>query len=256
MSEAGLVQRTIWILRAVAANPEGMGLSEVARAAEIPKATCYRVLSVLERERWLDLDPVTKRYRVSFGLLSIVGGLLDQGGAHTQMQAILRDLAERTQETSGLDVLMPPHVMVVSQVTGPKVIGQTYRPVPRTLSVWRTSTGKALLSSLTPEQVRADFGDDFAENRPAHLPDLGVFLEELAEVRERGYAVAYDEMEEGAAAVAATVRTRHTEPYAVWIGGPTFRITRERIPEIAAHVREAAGQLERVLEVTGAVIHR
>ena len=68
-SEAGLVRRTIWLLRAVAAHPEGVGLSEVAREAGIPKATCYRVLTVLERESWLTLDPITRRYRVSLGLV-------------------------------------------------------------------------------------------------------------------------------------------------------------------------------------------
>ncbi|CAM5742323.1 hypothetical protein SHIRM173S_00174 [Streptomyces hirsutus] len=39
-SEAGLVRRTIWLLRTVAAHPDGVGLSEIARESGIPKATC------------------------------------------------------------------------------------------------------------------------------------------------------------------------------------------------------------------------
>lgn len=254
MSEAGLVKRTIWILRAVSSSPDGMGLSDVARAAGIPKATCYRVLSVLEREGWLLLDPHSKRYRVSLGLLSVVGGLLDADGAYGHLRQILRELAEEAQETAGLDMLLAPNVMVVAQVPGPLLIGQTPGPVPRTLSVWRTSTGKALLAGLEPDEVVHEFGADFAASPPNGFVSVEEFLASLENVRRDGYSSAYDEMEHGAAAVAAPVRIRDATPYAVWIGGPTYRVTQERIPELAEVVRKAAARLEQVLSITGMVI--
>ncbi|GAA2439314.1 hypothetical protein GCM10010191_63310 [Actinomadura vinacea] len=253
MSEAGLVQRTIWILRAVASRPDGMGLSEVARASGIPKATCYRVLSVLEQERWLLLDSHTKRYRVSLGLLSVVGGLLDTDGAYAGMRQILTELAEQTQETAGLDVLLTPHVMVVAQVPGPRLIGQAMRPVPRTQPVWRTATGKALLSHMGRAEVLRDFAEDFAADPPEGATTLDAFLDGLVPAREQGYAYAFDELEKGAASVAAIVPVRHSAPYGVWIGGPTFRITQERIPELAEAVRAAARSLEEILNISGVV---
>jgi IclR family acetate operon transcriptional repressor len=248
--EAGLVRRTISLLRAVAAHPEGVGLSEVAREAGIPKATCYRVLTVLERESWLTLDPVTRRYRVSLGLLSIVGGLLDGGGAYSHMRDVLRDLAGETKETAGFDVLLAPKVMVVAQVPGPSLIGQTLKPVPRTQPVWATSTGKVLLAALNPEQVRADFAEEFAAHALQEVGDLDSFMGSLAAVRSRGFAFAYDELEIGAASVAAPVRIRDTTPYAVWIGGPTYRLTRDRINEVAESVMKAARQLSELLSNT------
>ncbi|WP_283134937.1 IclR family transcriptional regulator [Rhizohabitans arisaemae] len=253
-SEAGLVRRTIWLLRAVAAHPQGVGLSEVARESGIPKATCYRVLTVLERESWLTLDPDTRRYRVSLGLLSIVGGLLDGDGAYGHMRGVLRQLAEETKETSGFDVLLPPSVMVVAQVPGPSLIGQTLKPVPRTQPVWATSTGKVLLAALDPEAVRAEFTEEFAAQAPERLGGLDGFLASLAEVRANGFAVAYDELEVGAASVAAPVRIRDSTPYAVWIGGPTYRITRDRIDAVAASVIKAARGLSELLSVTDIVL--
>lgn len=250
-SEAGLVRRTIWLLRTVAAHSEGVGLSEIARESDIPKATCYRVLTVLERESWLTLDPVTRRYRVSLGLLSIVGGLLDGGGAYGHMRDVLRDLAKQTAETAGFDVLLPPNVMVVAQVPGPSLIGQTLKPVPRTQPVWATSTGKVLLSALDPETVRADYGEEFRTGAPDRLGGLNAFIDSMNAVRENGYAVAYDELEVGAASVAAPVSIRGNTTYAVWIGGPTYRLTRSRIEEVAECVMKAARQLGDLLSVTG-----
>lgn len=250
MSEAGLVRRTIGILRAVAAHPQGIGLSDVAREAGIPKATCYRVLSVLERESWLTVDPHTRRYRVSLGLLSVVGGLLDRDGAYGHMRAVLAELAEETQESAGFDVLLPPNVMVVAQVSGPFLIAQTRGQVPRTQPVWTTSTGKVLMAALPPDVVRAEYGADFAAHPPANYADVGQFLAALDEVRRRGFAIAYDELEVGAAAVAAPVRVRDAVPYAVWIGGPTYRITRDRIDGLAEAVVKAANRLSQLLSIT------
>jgi DNA-binding IclR family transcriptional regulator len=70
-------------------------------------------------------------------------------------------------------------------------------------------------------------------------------------VRERGYGTARDEMEVGAAAVAAPVRVDGEVVAAAWIGGPSFRITADRVPAIADEVIASAKVLGDILEVTG-----
>lgn len=248
-NEAGLVRRTIALLRTVAAHSDGIGLSDVARESGIPKATCYRVLGVLERESWLKLDPRTRRYSVSLGLLSIVGGLLDRDGTYGHMKDILRRLAIETSETCGFDVLLPPDVMVVAQVPGPHLIGQTLKPVPRTQPVWATSTGKALLAYQDPDKVREEFGQEYTAKAPKTLGSFEEFLASLAGVRSLGYAVALDELEVGAASVAAPIHVGDAVPYALWTGGPTYRFTPQRIGELADLVRNAAGMLGDLLRI-------
>lgn len=249
-SESGLVRRTIVVLRAVAAHPQGVGLSEIAREAGIPKATCYRVLTVLVKESWLTFDEDTRRYRVSLGLLSIVGGLLDSDGAYRHMRQVLSELAEETQETCGFDVLLAPNVMVVAQVSGPRLIGQTLKPVPRTQPVWSTSTGKVLLATLSREQVDAEYFAEFEEKAPPEAGGYTDFLGRLDAIRRDGYAYTVDELESGAASIAAPVRVGATFPYAVWIGGPTFRLTAEWTAGALPSLLKAAQKLGDLLAVT------
>lgn len=249
-SESGLVRRTITLLRAVAAHPQGVGLSEIAREADIPKATCYRVLTVLVKESWLTFDDDTRRYRVSLGLLSIVGGLLDSDGAYRHMRQVLSELAEETEETCGFDVLLAPNVMVVAQVAGPRLIGQTLKPVPRTQPVWSTSTGKVLLATLSREEIEADYAAEFAAKAPESAGTIEDFLSRLDVVRQQGYAHTFDELEVGAASVAAPVRVGVTFPYAVWIGGPTFRLTPEWIESVLPPLLKASQKLSDLLGVT------
>ncbi|MDT0442444.1 IclR family transcriptional regulator [Streptomyces johnsoniae] len=250
MTEQGLVRRTITVLRAVAAHPGGVGLSSVARAAGLPKSTCYRVLSVLEQENWVSLDPVTRRYQVSLGLLSVVGGLLDENGSYPRMRAVVTELAAEAEETAGFDVLLPPHVQVVTQAAGPHLIGQTTRAVPRTQPVWCTSTGKVLLAALEPRAVTDTYGPELERSAPGGTAFLPGFLATLREVRDAGYAHTADEIAPGAASVAAPVRVAGRVPYAVWVGGPTFRFTPERLPALIARVRAAADEIGRLLSAT------
>ena len=245
-----LVRKTAAVLRAVAAGGDGIGLSDVARAATLPKAMCLRILNDLIDEQLVVFDPDAKRYAVGFGALSLVGGLLGSESAHVHIRHELRRLAEATEETSGLDILVDTDVVVIAQVQGPSTIGYSPRAVPRTLRSWNTSTGKVLLSALDIDDLRRTHRvalDAVAAVRGSRT----AFADELAVVRERGYGTARDEMEVGAAAVAAPVEVDGEVVAAAWIGGPSFRITPERVPGIADEVIASAKVLGDILKVTG-----
>lgn len=247
----GLVQKTVQILRTVSEYPRGIGLSDLSRQTGIPKATCLRVLLVLQDEQLIGLDDDTKRYRIALGALAIVASLLDPGGAQRVVASELETLAAVTQETAGLDILTGTDVRVIAQVTGPQIIGQTAKPVPRSLPSWATSTGKVLLAALDPAELEAVHGSALKSAAKSRGSKTS-FREELDEVRISGYGVARDEMEAGAAAVAAPVWIGGTVKAAVWIGGPSFRLTEDRIAELAETVANCGKRLGEVLTRLGA----
>jgi DNA-binding IclR family transcriptional regulator len=77
---------------------------------------------------------------------------------------------------------------------------------------------------------------------------------ELADVRERGYALATDELELGLTAIAAPVRSAHGDVVAsVSVSGPTFRLDEERLEELAPVLVAAADEVSTRLGWNGAV---
>jgi DNA-binding IclR family transcriptional regulator len=73
------------------------------------------------------------------------------------------------------------------------------------------------------------------------ITDPTRLTEALARVRQRGYAVAREELEEGLSAVAAPIVDREDHVIAVIsVSGPSFRLTEERLEELADMTREAA----------------
>ena len=240
----GLLNRTVKVLRVVSTYPNGIGLSELARLAEVPKASCFRIISTLEDEGILFTDEDTKRTRISIGALSIVGGLLTEGGTLRAIRDILSDLSEASGETTGFDMLQGSDVVVLMQNAGPSIIGQTLKQTPRIQPPWLTSTGKSLLSYRDPDEVRALLLPHYPQD---NLNQLDLFIESLEPARVHGYAWLYGALERDAASVAAPVLIDEVPKYALWIGGPTYRITPENARQLGQLAIDAATKVARLL---------
>jgi IclR family transcriptional regulator, acetate operon repressor len=251
-AESRLLTRGLLLLHVVAENAaEGCGLTELANATGISKATCYRILRVLRDWQWVRLDAETKRYRLGLGLLSVVGPLTEAGGMYDAVLDVLRRLSWTAQETAGVDVYVDEEIAVVAEVQGPNLIAQVSRSLPRRMPAYCTSTGKIFLAAQEPESVLRRYAGKYVRRGSGGAESVDRFVELLAGVRAQGYAVARDEYEDGAAAVAAPVHVAGALECAIWVGGPSFRLTEERADELAPLVAVAASELSSVLEAAG-----
>lgn len=198
------------------------------------------------------LNEDTKRFHMSLSVLLMLSPTSDRDTALSYVNRLLEALATQAMETCGLDqpIKGTNTVMVLAQTASPHNIGLGRRAVPRMQPAWSTSTGKVFLSLGDPEAVRQELEADALFRDSPRGRDLDGFLEELAESAERGYASSRDELEPGAASVACPVRVNGAVPYAIWVGGPTYRLTPERVPEIAGLLRHTAHDIERVLART------
>ncbi|MEQ8841833.1 MAG: IclR family transcriptional regulator [Acidimicrobiales bacterium] len=241
MSDAVLARRAASLLRLVASSAEPIGLSDLARTSAIPKATCVRILRALVDEQLIEIEPDTRRYRVSFSLIALMADRVHADGSFDLLAAEVGRLSEVTSETAGVDILVGSEVAVVLQVEGPLLISQTRTQVPRRLPLLTTSTGKAFLAWHTdPAFVDAQL-DTVDQTDRIRL------LDDFARSRDRGYSLAWEELHPGAAAIAAPVQIDGHVVCTVWIGGPSFRLTPEQIPILGVHVVDAADRLSTLL---------
>ncbi|MGK0742117.1 IclR family transcriptional regulator [Leucobacter sp. Z1108] len=243
-SRDGLLHRSMRVLRVVSTFPQGVGLSELTRLSGVPKATCFRIISTLEDEGMLVTDEDTKKTRISVGSLSIVGGILTQSGTLRAIREILSNLSTASGETTGFDMLQDHDIVVLMQNVGPALIGQTLKSTPRIQPPWLTSTGKSLLSYRDPQSVR----ELLEPHYPAENPyTLETYIETLEPARIHGYAWLYGALERDAASVAAPVLIDGEPKFAIWIGGPTYRITPDTVRRLGQLAIEAAAQVAKLL---------
>jgi IclR family pca regulon transcriptional regulator len=181
-----------------------MSLSEVASATRLARPTARRLLLTLEELGFVhssggvfELTPKV----LSLGMAYIAAlNLWDIAEPH------LKALVARTGEPSTMSQLDGSDILYVAHVAVPKIIALRVGVGTR-FPAALTAQGKVLLAALTPDQLRSALAHPSRSALPAHtdLP-LDRLEQELAEVRDRGWALADEELTPGIRSVAVPVR--------------------------------------------------
>lgn len=95
------VSRAIAILRLLGRSREGMGVKAIADALGLVPSTCLHILRVLVSEDLVRVDPATKRYTLSAGMISLAHSVLAGGGFTQLAQPALDRLAAASRPSRG-----------------------------------------------------------------------------------------------------------------------------------------------------------
>jgi IclR family acetate operon transcriptional repressor len=134
-------------------------------------------------------------------------------------------------------------MLIIEEVVSERLLSGT-QSIGTRWPVYATSTGLALLAHLPEEQVAGLLAGSLMAITSKTETDAGRIRENLAQVRQDGYAVLAEALELGYVAIAAPILNGEGHPIAALsVGGPMVRLTDERIGEIGRLVHEAAGRV-------------
>ena len=224
-----------------------IAMTDAAALLTRPKSTTSRLLSAMARAGFLDRDTDSGRYRVSMRLAAL--GELAKQSTSLQRVALpaLQGLASATGETANLVVLVEGEGVNIEAVESPRPV-MHLGAVGRRFPLHASAACKALLAWRPPAEVRRMLPDPLPRCTAATVTDPATLMRQLGEVRLRGYAVNWGELEEELVAVGAPVRDHRGEVVAaVSISAPASRVARTDLPTIGAHVRRAAHQVSSAL---------
>jgi DNA-binding IclR family transcriptional regulator len=155
----------------------------------------------------------------------------------------MRDLSAQTQETINITVLDGGECVNIGSISSPKSIQHVGRLGRRT-PLHCTATGKVLLAFISAEERGALVSSTLQPCTEKSIVDHQKLNQTLDQVRERGYAIAHEEYEEGLSAIAAPIRD-HTSRVvaAVSISGPTYRMGSDRIDKILEPLKDTAANI-------------
>lgn len=127
-------------------------------------------------------------------------------------------------------------------MAGPSAL-QSHNWVGQHIPLHATSNGKVLLSELSDAQLKAALRE-LPRFTDKTMTKRSALKAELAEAREKGYAVAVDELEVGLTAAAAPIRNAHGDIVAsMSISGPSFRLTEEKLANVVPMLVAAATEV-------------
>jgi len=163
---------------------------------------------------------------------------------------VMTALAVEVGETVHLTVLDRHDVLFIAQELGPGRVRMHVDPGTR-VSAHVTAAGKSVLAWQAAETLDALLADWPLERFTEHtITDPDEFRRELDKARRRGWALDYEEQEEGVACVGAPILTSDALPTAALsVSGPTSRLRRGSLPALAGVVEQAAREVSARLGV-------
>ncbi len=238
------VARAVAALHALARSSEGLTLSALARELGEPKSTLHGVLVTLVESGLLVRDEASKRYRLGPHVLALAGAYARQSDLLRAFTDVARPLARELGETIQLAILQGRDVLYIGKQEGTQWV-RLASEVGTRLPAHATSLGKCLLAWLPSDELeRLLAAGPLPALTPRTITDPDRLRAELAQVRERGYAIDRGETLPDVWCFGAPVRdAQGTVVAALSISVPVTRIAPERIDGLIAAARQAATEL-------------
>jgi DNA-binding IclR family transcriptional regulator len=236
------VDRALSILQILARRGPS-GVSEVAQEVGIHKSTAFRMLATLESRGVVVQSQTRGEYRLGEGLLQLAAGVTSRYDITVTSRPATERLADSVGETVNVAIHDGAGVISIDQHIGPAAV-TTVNWVGQRSPLHASAAGKVFLAFPDPTTGRPRVPDELEALTPRTLVDPVALAAQLADVRDRGWALSDEEMEEGLVAVGAPVWD-HTGVVvaSVVVSGPAFRLTSDVVPEVAAQTVAAADEI-------------
>lgn len=242
------VDRALGLMEALAARPEGVRLSHLARDEGLAPSTTHRLLTCLEQRGFAQFDPQSHHWHI--GAKAFIVGV-----SFTRWQSFiasalpfLRRLRDMTRETANLGVLQEGEVVTVAQVESREITRAIAPPGGRT-PVMNSGMGKAIVATWPDEEVAALVARHGLRPITAtSLRSLEAVEQEMGDIRAKGYALDREEYKSGMRCAAAVVWSASGEPIgALSVSALAARMPLEKLPAMGELVRTAAHDLTRAM---------
>ena len=249
------VERTLDILESLVEFGSEVGLVEISQAVTLPLATVHRLLGTLIRRGYVKQNRQNRKYSLGFRALQMGNDMRQRFSLRLEARPFLHRLMERTGESANLAVLDDGEVVYIDQAQSSKIL-RMFTQLGNRLPAHSTGSGKVMLAFGAPEVadgVLRRYG--MPRRTPNTITDPLRFREELARVRDVGYAVDDEEHEEGVRCLAVPVRDGSGQVVAsLSVSGPATRLNDQQVQAFTAEVVDCGRQLSARLGYVADVI--
>ncbi len=237
------------ILECFSLDQEEIGINELVKRLGLNKTQVQRLLSTLEYRGFVEKSRITGGYKLGLKVFELGQVYTVRLQIFKKAKPVLEFIVSQCNETAYLGDLRGEYVVyLMSEETTKPVraisrVGSRFRP-------HSTALGKAILAFMDESVVDEIYPEEelpvFTENT---IKTKSQLKEELAAVRERGYALDFEETEVGVNCVGVPVFNYTTKVVAgISISGPVTRFSRERVEnELAPVALEASKRLSNAL---------
>ncbi len=211
-------------------NSSELRLKDIADKLNIDKSTIHRFLKTLLKYNFVRMNPSNKKYSLGLKFLNIATKIIDSIDIRNIAHNHLIKLEEYSNETIHLTTFDGKRVVYIDKIESIKPI-RMYSRIGNVAPINCTAAGKVILAFQKQSVINSVIKDlDFIPVTKNTITDKKKFIEELENVRKKGFAVDNSEHEENICCIAAPIRDYSREvKYAVSISAIKTRMSLSKL---------------------------
>jgi DNA-binding IclR family transcriptional regulator len=238
------VIKALDILEEMSEQSGEVRIKDLSEKLNMGKSTLHRFLSTLAYKGYIKQVEDKGKYFITLKLFEIGNHILQSQDLHSRSMQVLQELHKKTGETVHLVVLDKGDAVFVNKLDRYKSL-VTYSAIGKRAPAYCLASGKVLLSYLPQDELESILKHkemkQFTKNT---ITDINLLKEQLSEIRKRGIAFDFEELEPGINCVAASVRNYTGQAVAaVSVSGKITNLNNERLITLAREVSEAAQKI-------------
>lgn len=241
------IERALQILESFDDEHRSRGVSEIAEAVGLHKATTHRLITTLANHGYLERVPGDQQYRLGMQLATLGLSILRGMDLRREAEPYVNAVVDRCEETCDISVPDRGEALIIEVIRSRQALAMM-TSVGQRLPLHATAGGKVFLAFLPEAEREAILARPLTRYTAKTITDPEALRREARQFVEQGYTFDDEEFEVGVRAVAAPIRDASSQVVAVIsMPGPVARITQERIPEIAREMMGTAEAISRRL---------
>ena len=227
------ITRAISILRCFTEKQE-LGLTEISNMVGLHKSTAAGIINTLKDEALIVQNQETGKLRLGIELYCLA--VIAKMELGELVMPFLDHLLMKTNETVNLAVRDGIHVVYIEKKESPHSM-RICTSVGKRLPLYCTAIGKVILAFMD-EAEREPILDKliFSPFTDKTITNKKMLLDALANIKTKGVAYDFEELESGLICIAAPVFDKYNRPIAaVSVSGPSIRMkesVRQQIEQI------------------------
>ena len=239
------VDKAFEILECYNSDNSSYTLKELALRLDVSKGTVHRILLTAQKRGIIEQNSETGRYQLGiklFELGSIVAGRMD---LRRESLPIMRKMAEQTGETLYLTIRSGDEALCVERVEGKNFVKVLILDVGKRMPLNIGGGPKVLLAHMSDSELESWIERAKAESWTANsIIDPDKIRAEAAVIRRCGYAISFEDVVIGAAAIGAPIKRAGGKMIAaVSIAGASYNYREERMESLIKATVEAGNDI-------------
>ena len=219
-----MVDKTFEIIEYMYQKDGKIGISQISKELNLPKATIFRILTTLKKWGYVEKTEELDKYMLGKSFIKLGSKVSSENDITSIAVPLINKLAKEAGESINLGILHNCEVVTVYNAKGEDfyLISNLIPVSPLNCS----AMGKLFLSQFSGEDLKEYFDSNMPETRTVNsIVDLESFLKLKKEIERDGISYDKEEYEYGLSCIAAPIYdTNKNIIAAISISGPTTRL--------------------------------